>query len=161
MTEKVFLPLNLQMESFFEIDNKDRRKIYIYLWFTLFFSFIVLLEGRAFIASLPNKVPPDHIEFLYVFWCIIDFIALLSLSLGFTKKLFCKWIIKIFILDIHVQTLCYIYVYQGLFRCFKVVTGQDSIESLSSLSYMLRAIVALWALKYIWKLRKHVLNKIT
>ena len=161
MKKPIFIPLSLLKESFFEIDNKSRRNIYIYLWYTLCVDLIITF-GRRIFMLYPSEadIPNQFIEIALIIFLIIDFFALLILSLRCIKGMFSELLVKVFIFEFHIQTFPYIYLFLGGMSCFEVIKGQFSASTFFSILSISISVVTLWALKSIFKLRRHALNKI-
>ena len=161
MKKPMFTPLGLLKEAFLEIDDKTRRNLYIYLWYSSCLYFIVTLARKIFILSLPEEgTLHPAMEISFIIFSIINLFVLIHFSLWKTTNVIFEWLIKIFIFELQLQTFPYVYIFLGMFSCFRFLTGQSSIYTVSSITAILDTIVALWALRYILRLRRHALRKI-
>ena len=96
----VFVGVNLLKESFFGIDDKTRKNIYIYLWYVSFLKFIIfLIEGYFSPYSINDVTLPPIIICLSAVISTINLIALMSLNLQWKINKFFEWYIRVFILD--------------------------------------------------------------
>ena len=142
-------------ESFFEINSKSRRKIYIYLWSTDFLLPICVLEpwleGSGGINKFSLIISICIILYCYIFEAIL----LLNLSLR-KEKVRDIFLEHIFIFRL--QLFLYIYIYVGMESFFQVVINQSLNSSLQILLILI-TIITLWVLKDILILRQHALKK--
>lgn len=139
MKKMIFIPSNIVKESFFEIDNRIRRNIYIYMWYPPCLSLVIIFVKRLFIDS------SNEIDFL-------DFLPFLDIA--FLANL--RRLPNIFI-DVYIQYYPIVSISMGLYYCVKLAMGQTSVLVFAGIS---EAIVTLWSLRYILRLRQHALRKI-
>ncbi len=157
MRKPILVPTGLLKESFFEINRKYRRNIYIYLWYISGLGYIVFwVEDVFFLGIISEIVFPPLISFLFTFLFIINLFALVSLKLNLMANRILEWYTKVFIFGIYIQILPFLYIFLGISTCFELLTGQDPIYIFSSI---LDLIVSLWILRYVLVLRRYALNK--
>lgn len=135
--KEIFIHGNLLKKSFFEIDRKVRRSIYIYLWF------IIGLSGPSFLEmalSVNSHYTTALLSFVY-FSFVIQLVCLKYLPSVFSE---------------FIQYLPIVIIFIGLYSIFNLLKGEPfSIYTFSSISC---AIVSLWSLRYILQLRRYALK---
>ncbi len=131
---------NLLRESFYELDGKTRKIIYIYLWYSSVDTVIISLIKFFFTLAPPNIIISQVVT-SSVFIIILIFLRYIP-NILFTLAVLLSPFANILM---------------GLFGCFLIVRGQYLIDAFGSI---LNAIFALWVLKYILQLWKSALKKI-
>ena len=154
----LFISINLLKESFFEINRKDRINIYIYLFYILCLELIVNLSALNLSALGDSLIVLDAV---IIFVIIIDILALVSLMLKRISNKFFKWYAGPIIFGLCIQILPFVYILNGTYNCFELITGETLITDIDfySILTILSAIITLWTLRSILKLRQHALEK--
>lgn len=160
MKKSIFVTADLMKESFFKADSKIRRNIYIYLCCILFINLTLsIMRNTLIFTSLFDSLYLESIhpviELMDILLTVIGVIALVNLTQKWIKSAVLEW----FIFDIYLQTLPWVYIFLGLFNCFEMITGRESINSLPLIFSMLEAIITFWALTYIFHIRKLAVSK--
>ena len=163
MKSPIFLSTSLLQKSFFEIDRKTRGSLYVYLWYMSIVSFIILLLEEFFLLdSSKDIILPWWINLFLILIFIIHLSALINLNLRRRTGKFLKWYIRTFFFGLYIQILPFVYMLFLIFICWGSVVDEKPIHLISSFSSsILDAMVALWALRHIFKLRRHALKKIS
>ena len=131
----------LLKKSFYEMDGKIRKYVYIYLWCTACFPLIALLINKIFIVHSSYSI------FVPVFLNIVLIIHILFLR-HLPNFLFVGFVLGIPISDI----LC------GINSIYRLIKGPKFIDIvIEDLSVIFVTIIALWIFKYILLLFGHAL----
>ena len=152
---RIIVPAHLMKESFFEIDRKNRKNIHIYLWTTsLLFPTFVFEEWFEKPFDI-DKIP--FIGFIIIFYYyLIEIIFLLTFLLKREKS---EDFLAEYIFIFKLQLFWIMLIFLGVVSCFGLIANRSSINWALT-SFILIAIITLWALKDILYLRQHAFKKI-
>lgn len=142
----IFVPGSLLKEAFYRADGKVRMNIYICLWYGPCLGILSILIKITFMLASFSEIVWQVIFAIFVSWFVIQFVKnVRGIPMGvlfiFSEESLFRF----------VQILPFIYIFLGIYGCFKLVAGKTSIETFFSISC---AIIGVWGLKYVLHLRR-------
>ena len=164
---KILIKADILKESFYKIDKKTRKNLYIFLWC------ILVLELIHFLLYLPPFEHPIHtvscIILIFVYITSIFCLIILGLRIKtyvFLEK-FVEMIIFLFFLQVfpfahilkYIISLEFKYTILDLVAFFGMIPRGDRSDFIYTFFSLSKLIITLWSLRYILRLRKWTLKR--
>ena len=176
LSPTILIKADILKDSFYKIDKKTRKNLYLFLWCISFLELIQLLlyppsfENSLYPPSFGNSIHTVNFIILILTY-ITSIFGLIILGLKIKTYALLEELVKVIIFLFFLQVFPFLYILKYIISLeFKYAIldlvaflgvmprdgQQDFIYTFFSLS---KLIITLWSLRYILRLRKWTLNR--